>query len=148
MAFRPEMAFWQKLLFSRKCFLAKNTFAKFEVAFWPEMTFWLEMSFCQIWLKRLTSQSIERFCSPLMSESFQDCFFLLFYSSRQKKPNSFVRFLGESTARKSAYGFIWPLSNNDVGLKIKPIWSFWQWQVSGCYIIDGPQGAGYNFDTV
>ena len=31
-------------------------------------------------------------------------FFLLFYSSRQKR--KFVRFLGESTARKSAYGFI------------------------------------------
>ena len=29
-----------------------------------------------------------------------------FYSSWQKKPNSFVHFLGESTARKSAYGFI------------------------------------------
>ena len=38
------------------------------------------------------------------------CFFLLFYSSWQKKTNSFVQFLGESTARKSAYGFIWPLS--------------------------------------
>ena len=37
----------------------------------------------------------------------QICFvFLLFYSSRQKNTNSFIRFLGESTARKSAYGFI------------------------------------------
>ena len=37
-------------------------------------------------------------------------FFLLFYSSRQKKTNSFVPFLGECTAHKSAYGFISPLS--------------------------------------
>jgi hypothetical protein len=32
--------------------------------------------------------------------------FFLFYSSWQKQTNSFVRFLGESTVRKSAYSFI------------------------------------------
>ena len=31
--------------------------------------------------------------------------FLLVYSSRQKNPNSFIHFLGESIERKSAYGF-------------------------------------------
>ena len=39
----------------------------------------------------------------------QISFFLLFYSSWQKNPNSFVRFLGESMLRQSAYGFILPL---------------------------------------
>ena len=29
-----------------------------------------------------------------------------------KNPNLFVRFLGESTAHQSAYGFIWPLNAN------------------------------------
>ena len=74
MAFLPEMAFCQKLLFSRKGFLAKNNFVKFDVAFW------LEMAFCQIWLKRLTAQSIERFGSPLMDESFQACFIGTYFS--------------------------------------------------------------------
>jgi hypothetical protein len=41
------------------------------VAFWPEMVFWLEMAFFK-WIC-LTSQSIERFGSPLMAESFQAC---------------------------------------------------------------------------
>ena len=54
MAFRPEMAFSTRNGFSaeititRKFFLAKNNFDKFEVAFWPEMAFWLEMAFGQI----------------------------------------------------------------------------------------------------
>ena len=37
-------------------------------------------------------------------------FFCFFTLHRKKTPNSFVCFLGESTVRKSAYGFIWPLS--------------------------------------
>ena len=49
-------------------FLSGDKLVKFEVAFW------LEMTFCQIWLKSLISQSIERFGSPLMAESFQACF--------------------------------------------------------------------------
>ena len=36
--------------------------------------------------------------------------FFLWKAKKQKKPNSFVCFLGESTARQSAYGFIWPLA--------------------------------------
>ena len=63
---QPEMVFSARNVFS----------AKFEV------TFWLEMAFCQICLKSLTSQSIERFGSPLMAESFQACF-QLFWSMRR-----------------------------------------------------------------
>ena len=44
----------------------------FEVAFWPEIVFWLEKAFFK-WIC-LTSQSIERFGSPLMAESFQACY--------------------------------------------------------------------------
>ena len=32
-----------------------------------------------------------------------------FFAVKSKKANSFLCFLAESTARKSAYGFIWPL---------------------------------------
>ena len=35
--------------------------------------------------------------------------FLPWRVKKQKKTNSFVRFLGEPTACQSAYGFIWPL---------------------------------------
>ena len=35
--------------------------------------------------------------------------FLPWKAKKQKKTNSFVPFLGESTARQSAYGSIWPL---------------------------------------
>ena len=76
MAFRPEMAFRQKLLSP-------------ENAFWPKIILTnLKWLFGQKWLfakfdiKRLTSQSIERFGSPLMAESFQACFikkFQLFF---------------------------------------------------------------------
>ena len=45
--------------------------------------------------------------------------FLLFTA----KKKSFVRFLGESTARKSAYGFIWPLLSTK-------IWAVNKWQIS------------------
>ena len=85
LAFQPKIAFWTKKKFarnvflaeiavSRKWFLAKNTFIKFELALWKEMDFSQELSFCQMWLKSLTSQSIERFGSPFMAESFQACF--------------------------------------------------------------------------
>ena len=65
-------------------------------------------------------------------------FFLLFYSSRQKKQtNSFIRFLGESTARKSAYSFIWPLARSVVWYKfvwvttsVKSLYCFVYWYVS------------------
>ena len=70
--FWPETDFWQWWLFCRNCLSSNNTFVKFEVAFWPEMVFWLEMTFFK-WIC-LTSQSIERFGSPLMAESFQACF--------------------------------------------------------------------------
>ena len=36
-------------------------------------------------------------------------FFAVKSKKAKKKTNSFVRFLGESTARQSAYGFVWPL---------------------------------------
>ena len=55
------MAFLQKLVF-----FFKNTCVKFEVAFWLEKAFF--KGIC------LTSQSIERFGSPSMAESFQACF--------------------------------------------------------------------------
>ena len=44
-------------------------------------------------------------------------FFLPWRVKKQKKKNSFVRwfFLGESTARQSAYGFIWPLTVRQLG---------------------------------
>ena len=72
MSFLPEIAFWQKWLFGRNCFSAENTFLKIEVAFWlVDMAFWLEMAFFKPIC--LTSQSIERFGSPLMAESFQAC---------------------------------------------------------------------------
>ena len=61
--FLPEMAF-----------LPKTAFQPW-LAFWPKILLsvlnWL---FGQIWLKSLTFQSIERFGSPLMAESFQACF--------------------------------------------------------------------------
>ena len=53
------IAVWQKLLFGQKYF------CKFEVPFLLEMAFFK-------WIC-LTSQSIERFGSPLMAESFQAC---------------------------------------------------------------------------
>ena len=69
-----KMSFWQKLLFSRKCLLAKNTFVKFEVAFWPEMTFlarnvflpnWIKKSYFskywKVWLWKLSGLFLERF---------------------------------------------------------------------------------------
>ena len=66
--FLPEMAF-----------LPKTAFQPW-LAFWPENAFWpkillsvLNWLFGQIWLKSLTFQSIERFGSPLMAESFQAC---------------------------------------------------------------------------
>ena len=66
--FLPEMAF-----------LPKTAFQPW-LAFWPENAFWpkirlsvLNLLFGQIWLKSLTFQSIERFGSPLMAESFQAC---------------------------------------------------------------------------
>ena len=50
-----------------------------------------------------------RFCQKTNERIWVFFAFLLFTA---KKPNSFVPFLGESTARKSAYGFIWPLLRN------------------------------------
>ena len=38
-AFLAEMAFWEKWLFGRNYFSAKNTFVKSEVAFWLDMAF-------------------------------------------------------------------------------------------------------------
>ena len=63
-------AFGQKWQFGRNCVSAKNTFVKFEVAFWQEMAFFK-------WIC-LTSQSIERFGSPLMAESFQACWIKIY----------------------------------------------------------------------
>ena len=37
------------------------------------------------------------------------CLFAFLLFTAKNKTNSFVRFLGESTVPKSAYGFIWPL---------------------------------------
>ena len=51
---------------SAETVLSKNTCVKFEVAFWLQKAFFK-------WIC-LTSQSIERFGSPLMAESFQACF--------------------------------------------------------------------------
>ena len=57
--------------------------------------------------------------SALLLYSEQNTF-LVFMA---KKPNSFVRFLGESMVRKSAYGFIWPLkSSHEIWPKTLTIW--------------------------
>ena len=63
----PLMAESFQACFARNGFSAWNAIVKFEVAFWLEMAFFK-------WIC-LTSQSIERFGSPLMAESFQACFF-------------------------------------------------------------------------
>ena len=86
--FLAVMAFLQKLLF------IQNTFVTFEVAFWPEMVFWLEMAFFK-WIC-LTSQSIERFGSPLMAESFQACFLQISFSF----PKAFLK---SNTIPKSTF---------------------------------------------
>jgi hypothetical protein len=39
---------------ARNGFLARNEFAKFEMAFWSEMALWPKMAFCQICLKSHT----------------------------------------------------------------------------------------------
>ena len=41
-------------------------------------------------------------------------------SKKANKTNSFVRFLGESTAHQSAFGFIWPLATRE-SLDLVPI---------------------------
>ena len=43
---------------------------------------------------------------------------------KQKNPNSFLRFLEESTARQSAFGFIWPLSIVRTKIEILSILAF------------------------
>ena len=50
-------------------------------------------------------------------------FFLPWRVKKQKKPtNSFVHFLGESTARQSAYGFIWPLAIRSTYIIVNLLW--------------------------
>ena len=102
MAFKSEMT-----LFTRIDYLARIGFTARYVFFFARNGFLAEIAvqqkmlygqkyFCQIWsgfLARngffdlnafskwicLTSQSIERFGSPLMAESFQACFFIYFF---------------------------------------------------------------------
>ena len=52
---------------------------------------------------RFTHKTNERLCG----------FFFCFFTLHSKK-KTFVRFLGESTACKSAYGFIWPLGTSRI----------------------------------
>ena len=89
MAFRQKWFFGRKELFWRKDFSAKNTFSKFEMAFWPErLTYNLFSQANHLFTREfyynnssfkwicLTSLRIERFGSPLMTESFQACWHL------------------------------------------------------------------------
>ena len=44
---------------------------------------------------------------------------------KQKNPNSFFRFLGESTARQSVYGVIWPLLISNISSEIRTLVFRW-----------------------
>ena len=59
-------------------------------------------------IKPKVGLACRRFCKKTNKQIWFDLFAVK--SKKANKTNSFVHFLGESTARKSAFGFIWPLA--------------------------------------
>ena len=55
-------------------------------------------------------------CSRFSQKTKKWICFAFCEKQKANKTNSFIRFLGESTARQSAFGFIWPLGIKNTGI--------------------------------
>ena len=81
-----------------------------------------------------------------VSQKNKQTIFFCFFTLHDKKQNKFVHlFWGESTARKSAYGFIWPSEMTNVGLISRSIYLFIVWVFWGFFEPPTPHVRTWRF---